>query len=245
MLMELLYNADTNEQDFTLTDAILILAIDQEKPIFSFLSFSVFSAAFTSVLIELDAAGIVEFNGIRKNLLDKSPELRVQSGLPPAYISCKAVYDAITESKQQTIEDVASAFLTDITGSRLNQFAAERKARLISLGVLEQSTTKGWLGRESTKETVKAEYVDRIIEELRAELLEPGCPSDEAIILTRLLEKSGLLKHYFSAHEETQLKQRVDQSIQALEGQPAGKILGETDDLILYIFSLIFTTFMA
>lgn len=87
--------------------------------------------------------------------------------------------------------------------------------------------------------------MDRIIKELRAELLEPGRPSDEAVVLTRLLDKAGLLNHYFSTHEETKLRQRVDQSIQELEGQPAGKILSKIDELIIYIFSLLYTVFMA
>ena len=108
--MELLYKPDSSAQDFTVTDAILILAMNQEKPIFSFLSFPIISAT----------------------------------------------------------------FITDISGSRLNQFAAERKARLRDWGVLEQSTKKAWLGRESTKETVKPEFVDRIIKELRAELPVPA-----------------------------------------------------------------------
>lgn len=50
---------------------------------------------------------------------------------------------------------------------------------------------------------------DMIVEKLRAELLEEGNITEEVIALASLLEKSNLLKKYFSSHESKKLKARV------------------------------------
>lgn len=243
--MQLIYKEDMSPENLTVTDALLLLALDQDKPLFSVLSLNIFSSAFTSVIMELDVAKIIAFEGVQKNLLDDTPEIKLLQELPPAYASCQTIYQAIVESKHKTIKDIATIFLGELGSSRIQKFAEERLNRLRALQAVQQTSKKNWWGRESHKDTAQPEFVDLIVQDLREELLGPATPSEAVLVLSLLLEKANLLQHYFSAHEQTKLKERVEQSRTALAGQGTAAILGEVDKLLIYIASLLYTTFMA
>jgi hypothetical protein len=241
--MELKYQEAPSGQALTVTDSLLVLAIDQGKQnILSALNLEIFTAAITSVLVELDTAGIIRFNGLRKSPLESTPEISVLGDLPTEYASCQTVYEAVVASKHKTVEEILSQFLFSISDKLDKQFVEERMTRLKALGVIDETTSKNLLGIKSTKLSAKPEVVEQIVNDLRNELLGQEPVSDAAIVLTRLLDKTGLLKHYFSAHEQDKLKQRIDESIQELEGKATGDILKRIDELQTFILLLISTT---
>lgn len=53
--------------------------------------------------------------------------------------------------------------------------------------------------------------VTSIIEKIRAEFLEEGVISDDTIILSALLDRSGIIKNYFSKVETAKLKERLEE----------------------------------
>ena len=53
------------------------------------------------------------------------------------------------------------------------------------------------------------EILDQVVEKIRAELLEKGPLTEDIVALTVLLNKAGRLKHYFSKHEQKELKARL------------------------------------
>lgn len=238
--MELKYQQADSAPALTVTDSLLVLALDQGKQnILSALNLDIFTAALTSVMAELDTAGIISFNGLRENPLEPTAEVSILGDLPAEYASCKAVYEAIVDSKHKTIEEILSPFIFSINDKLAKQFVEERITRLKTLEVIDETTSKNLLGIKSTKFSAKSDAVEQIVSELRRELLGQEPVSDAVIVLTRLLDKTGLLKHYFSAHDQDKLKQRIDESIQELEGQAAGEILKRIDDLQTFILLLI------
>ena len=66
-----------------------------------------------------------------------------------------------------------------------------------------------------------AEKVDRIIQTIRAEILEEGLIAEEIVALICLLDKSRQLKQYFSNYEKDILKRRLKE----LKNDPANQLV--------------------
>ena len=93
---------------------------------------------------------------------------------------------------------------------------------------------KGLLGTKEYR-TVKAEEKDRVIQKIRAEFLEEGQISEETVLLGCLLDKTSLLKKYFSAYEAKMLKQRLKELRKAPENKLINEMIDSVDTLIAVI----------
>jgi hypothetical protein len=71
------------------------------------------------------------------------------------------------------------------------------------------TSDRGGVFRNSARFIPRADAVDRVIQEIRAELLESGAMSDETVALVSLLDKGGQIKKYFSKYESQQLRTRL------------------------------------
>ena len=75
----------------------------------------------------------------------------------------------------------------------------------------------------------------KVIEKLRAEFLEQGEISDEVIVLGALLNKSGLIKKYFSKYEVQKLNERLKEIKQSEAGVLVKQLVDYIDTLIVII----------
>jgi hypothetical protein len=80
-----------------------------------------------------------------------------------------------------------------------------------------------------------SEEVDKVIQKIRAELLESGSISDETVALVSLLEKSNRIKRYFSAYEAKQLKARLKE----IKETPANQMIRHLIEHIEAILTVI------
>jgi len=74
--------------------------------------------------------------------------------------------------------------------------------------------------------------VTKVVEKLRAEFLEEGTVSDETIVLGALLNKSGLIKKYFSKYETQKLNNRLKEIKQSEAGALIKKMIDYIDTWI-------------
>lgn len=81
------------------------------------------------------------------------------------------------------------------------------------------------------------EMVDRVIQHIRAELLEDGDLSDEMIALVSLMNKSGMIKRYFSTYEKDLLKLRLKE----IKKSASHKVVSELVDYVTTMFVVIIT----
>ncbi|MBQ1358936.1 GPP34 family phosphoprotein [Ruthenibacterium sp.] len=79
------------------------------------------------------------------------------------------------------------------------------------------------------------EAVDRVVNKLRAELLEEGVITEEAALLAVLLDKSNQMKMFFSKYEQGEISQRR----KALAATEAGR---KTQDMIDHIYAMLTIT---
>ena len=97
------------------------------------------------------------------------------------------------------------------------------------------STEIGGLFHNKTLFVPNNEEVLRIIEKIRAEFLENGTLSDETIVLGALLQKSGLIKNYFSKYESEKLKERLNEIKESQSGSLVNEMVKYIDTLIAAI----------
>ena len=70
--------------------------------------------------------------------------------------------------------------------------------------------------------------LDAAVQEIRAELLEDGAPTEDIAALTLLLDRSGDLAKFFSAYEKKDLKKRL----KALENDPQYALIKRVADYV-------------
>lgn len=138
----------------------------------------------------------------------------------------KTLHTFIKESKPMKVDKLASEYIFSFNDKRKKQLINDIGNSLVDLGLATYE--KGGFFANTDCYIPKKEYVDRIIESIRAELLELGNVSDDMIVLVSLLEKSNQIKRYFSAYEKNKLKARINE----IKGTNAHKVVKEMVDYI-------------
>lgn len=77
--------------------------------------------------------------------------------------------------------------------------------------------------------------VDKVIQKIRAEMLESGEMTDETIALVSLLEESYQIKRYFSVYETDQLKARLKDIREAPSNQLVKQMVDYIDKMLAVI----------
>jgi len=138
----------------------------------------------------------------------------------------ESLHKFIKESKSMKIDKLASEYSFTLSDKRKKQLINDIGNSLVDLGLATHE--KGGLFANTDYYIPKKEYIDRIIESIRAELLEEGNVSDDMIVLVSLLEKSKVIKRYFSAYEKDRLKIRINE----IKETDAHKVVKEMVDYI-------------
>ena len=84
--------------------------------------------------------------------------------------------------------------------------------------------------------------VEAVVQKLRAEMLEDGQITEEAIALVALLERSEQIKRYFSSYEDKQLKAKLKEIKASSEGTLVKQIVEHVDRIIasmVVVFSVL------
>lgn len=148
----------------------------------------------------------------------------------------KSLYDYIKDTHKVTLEKVATEYCFSFTNKKLNALLEDVGETLVKEQVA--TSEKGGLFGNSTCFITNPKEVDRVIQAIRAEILENGTMSDEMIALASLLEKSGQLQRYFSKYEKKQLKERIAE----IRKDSSNKLVKEMVDYInsmIAVFAMI------
>lgn len=138
----------------------------------------------------------------------------------------ESLHTFIKDSKPMKVDKLASEYSFSFSEKRKKQLFTDIGDSLVDLGLATHE--KGGLFANTDFYIPKKEYIDRIIESIRAELLEEGNVSDDMIVLVSLLEKSKVIKRYFSAYEKDRLKIRINE----IKETDAHKVVKEMVDYI-------------
>lgn len=119
----------------------------------------------------------------------------------------KSLYEEISKHNSVDIKNLISSYVMSLTDKKLNILIKDIGDELELKECVVKNNSGLFLKKDNFIPNEK--YTDIIVEKIRAELLEDGRVTDEVIALVCLLDKSNLLKKYFSAYESKKLKNRL------------------------------------
>jgi len=185
------------------------------------------------VTVCLIAGGIMELIGSGYLVRDEKNKLVSGKDWDDTLSYLKPLYEEIVSSKKDRDAKGISVKYIDSDKKR-NKLIASLGVSLLAEGCVEELENKGFL-KNKTKYVPKQDAVTRVIEKVRAEFLEDGEVTEETTCLAALLERSGLIKDYFSKVESAKLKERIKQVRESDASATVNEMLDYIESLILLV----------
>lgn len=138
----------------------------------------------------------------------KDKKIYIEKDLIEENIYLLPLYEFIKNSKPMKFEKIVEAYNFSTNTKRMKILFDRVKNSLIEDGctvTIEKNTVFGNKTYIKSKDKAK----DKVVQKIRAEILEAGKLDNSTIILVSLLDKSELLKTYFSKYELKCLKERL------------------------------------
>lgn len=178
----------------------------------------------TEVPVCLTAGAILELM-VEGCIAIENKKACVKKPLPQKLFYLQTLYDYVAE-KPQTLSKIAEEYNFTFLDKRLNTLLDDVGATLIQGGYAQSQ--QGGTFKKKDLVIPKKDAVEKVVQKIRAELLETGKMSEEVVALVCLLEKSGQIKRYFSAYEKKALKERLAE----IKKDENNKVIGELVDTI-------------
>ena len=157
----------------------------------------IYAALLAGAVFELFENGFVAFKG------DKKEWLVAAKPLHDDFAYLKPLYDFIA-SQKTPMERISVAAFT--SNKQFDELRTKIGASLVALDCAVELPEKSEIWYAPKKDEV-----NRVIEKIRAELLENGNIADETLCLTIMLGESGIIHDYFSKVESEALKKRLEE----------------------------------
>ena len=183
-------------KDLSITQEYLICAVNSKGKISGFGS---------EKLICLIASGLLELQLEKCIKIDKK-RVVVIDNLPDERLYLKPLYDFVNQQKPVKLEKILEAYnysFKDRGYELVNSIGASLK----DLGLVEVTCT-GIFGNKNVY-IPNANAVHYVVDMIRAEFLEDVEVTDDIAALIVLLDKSKLLKIYFSEFEQKEIKKKL------------------------------------
>ena len=199
-------------KDLTVTEKYLIVSLTDRGKL-PLLGVEVPSCLVVAGLFDMVFDGVVEI-GVKKRL-------KAVKELPDNLSFLRCLYDMIVEKQKLTPDKLVSEFVLTFTGKRLTNYLKAVAGSLAEKGLAD-------LEKDGEVCFPKEGEKDKIIQEIRAELLEDGVVSKEIVLLTALMYKGQQIKKYFSKYEADCLKKRIKE----IKETEVGELVSEAVDYI-------------
>ncbi len=171
------------------------------------------------------AGGILELLMDGYISIDDKKKMFINKDLSSDKMYLTPIYELIKNNKPMKIETIAEKYAFDFTLP--NEFFKSVGYSIVADGYVVEEAKRG-LFKNKVRFLPNEKEVTKVVEKLRAELLEEGNVSDEAIVLGALLNKSGLIKKYFSKYEMQKLNDRLKE----IKKSEAGVLIKQMVDYI-------------
>jgi hypothetical protein len=184
--------------------------------------------------------GILELLGKGYITRDEKNRVSVQKPLDDSVPYLEPLYETIASFKKpKDVISAAEPYLFNLSSEKpFNKLLSAYGTSLVAAGCADELAAQG-LRKAKTKYAPKPEAVTRIIEKVRAEFLEDGTLTDEIIYLAALLDKSTLIRDYFSKVEAATLKRRLKE-VRTSEAYASIKVILDYVDGVIAAFVALF-----
>lgn len=198
-------------KDLSITQEYIICTVNEKGALPSY-NQKAAACLIVGGLLEMQLAKCISLNDKKVSVCAELPEHM-------AYL--KPLYNVINQGKPMKVEKAVEAYTITFTNKKLYELVDALMESLKEADVVEP-VKAGFSGNKNSY-VPKKDVITRIIEKIRAELLEDGEISEDVIALTALMDKAGNLKDYFSKYEQKELKNRIE----AIKKSEAGTLAKE------------------
>ena len=164
---------------------------------------------------------------------EEKDKLSVRTHLPDRMSYLRPVYSYIKQKQPVRFKKIVERNSVTFTNQNVNEMVDAVGKSLVDAGCATEE--KGGLFGGKTIYVPDEKALDRVIQNIRAELLEDGELSEDIIALTALLDKSGELSRYFSAYEKKALKARLKEIKENPQVEALQKVLEDIDNLFVLL----------
>lgn len=175
-------------------------------------------------LLELLMDGYISIDDKKKVLIHKD--------LSSDKMYLAPIYKFIQSSKPMKVETIAEKYAFDF--KKPDELFRSVGSSLLEDGYVTKESSKG-LFKNKVRFIPNESAVTKVVEKLRAEFLEQGEISDEVVVLGALLNKSRLIKKYFSKYEVQKLNERLKEIKQSEAGILVKQMVDYIDTWIVII----------
>ena len=153
---------------------------------------------FAGALIQLKLSNCISIENKRVHIIGE---------LPDKINYLKPLYDYIKEKETVKIDKLATDYLCGFTDKKTNELIELIGKSLAELGIAKEEQS-GVLVKSKVyiadNETVKT-----VVNKIKTELMDNDVVSEETTVIYMLLEKSKMLKEYFSQFELKEIKEKI------------------------------------
>ena len=213
-------------KDLSITQEYLICAVNSKGKISGFGS---------EKLICLIASGLLELQLEDCIKIDKK-RVTVTNNLPDEKLYLKPLYDFVNQQKPVKLEKILEAYnysFKDRGYELVNTIGASLK----DLGLVEVTRT-GVFGNKNAY-IPNANAVHYVVDMIRAEFLEDVEVTEDIASLIILLDKSKLLKTYFSEYEQKEIKKKLKEITNSDTGKSIKDMVNNVEYMITMMNVLI------
>ena len=213
-------------KDLSITQEYLICAVNSKGKISGFGS---------EKLICLIASGLLELQLEDCIKIDKK-RVTVTNNLPDEKLYLKPLYDFVNQQKPVKLEKILEAYnysFKDRGYELVNSIGASLK----DLGLVEVTRT-GVFGNKNAY-IPNANAVHYVADMIRAEFLEDVEVTEDIASLIILLDKSKLLKTYFSEYEQKEIKKKLKEITNSDTGKSIKDMVNNVEYMITMMNVLI------
>lgn len=213
-------------KDLSITQEYLICAVNSKGKISGFGSEKLI-CLIASGLLELQLEGCIK--------IDKK-KVTVMNNLPEERLYLKPLYDFVNQQKPVKLEKILEAYnysFKDRGYELVNTIGASLK----DIGLVEVTRT-GIFGNKNAY-IPNANAVHYVVDMIRAEFLEDVEVTEDIASLIILLDKSKLLKIYFSEYEQKEIKKKLKEITNSDTGKSIKDIVNTVEYMITMMSVLI------
>lgn len=226
-------------EDLSITQELALILLSEERELNPLLDDETPASMVAAGLLEMVQEGLLALPKAEKpKFWDDSSRLVLKGVAPEQRPYLQTMAEIIQSTKNQTMQELVYKFFTDFDDKTLKGYINSVLDSLQTKQLICPSESSGFLGIKKTVWKVDSATTERIIQNLRVNLLEEGSPERESTILAILLDKVKLLKRYFSEHESKQIKARIN----AFKQDPANAVLKEVIEILEGFYAIVIST---
>ena len=217
-------------KDLTLTQEYFICAVNDKGKLSGF-NVDRLVCLLASGLLELQLSGCIRIEGGTKHLLTGfGISVSITGPLPEEKAFLRPLYDYLNQGKPMKMEKILEDYHYSFSGKRLNALIASIGESLAEEG-FAQAAEAGLLECVGRFLPTR-DAINRVIDLVRSELLEEGEVTDDIAALVILLEKSGVIREYFSRYEQKEMKERLNVIVTGPEGALVKEMLDYVNGML-------------